>query len=282
MNEEVKEIVEVEENVVSVMNPYELIQMAVQNNAGADHLEKLMDLQDRYDDKLAKKAFNIAILNFQAECPAIDRNKEGHNCKYATLSHIKKTIQPILLEFGLSYQYKIGYDMEVIDGDLHDALTVTCVLKHVDGHSITNTMKAYPDDSGSKNEIQSRGSAVTYLQRYTLVGILGLTSVDTDDDGKAADAGGSLLSKRHGLAVRTLFETIYIIKHAIIDEQLDVAAEAWFELEGDEKADLWLAPTKGGIFTTDERKMIKSDDFRKAHYGEDVYKDMAKRQEKDD
>ena len=46
-------------------------------------------------------------------------------------------------------------------------------------------------------------------------------------------------------------------------------ASAWFELSDDEKKALWIAPTKGGAFTTKEREVIKSSEFRKAHFGED-------------
>ena len=47
-------------------------------------------------------------------------------------------------------------------------------------------MSASPDTSGSKNAVQSIGSTVTYLQRYTLYSILGLASAEQDDDGGAA------------------------------------------------------------------------------------------------
>ena len=45
-------------------------------------------------------------------------------------------------------------------------------------------MTGAPDTSGSKNSIQSRGSAVSYLQRYSLVGALGLTTADEDMDAR--------------------------------------------------------------------------------------------------
>ena len=41
-------------------------------------------------------------------------------------------------------------------------------------------------------------------------------------------------------------------------------AEGWNELDNNTKEALWLAPTKGGIFTTEERQVLKSDEFFKA------------------
>jgi hypothetical protein len=44
-----------------------------------------------------------------------------------------------------------------------------------------------PDTSGSKNPIQALGSAVSYLQRYTLLSLAGLATEDQDDDGATAE-----------------------------------------------------------------------------------------------
>lgn len=45
------------------------------------------------------------------------------------------------------------------------------------------------------------------------------------------------------------------------------AAEAWFELSREEKIALWIAPSDGGPFTTEERKILKSKEFRELYYG---------------
>jgi len=64
-------------------------------------------------------------------------------------------------------------------------VSVTCVVSHVDGHSEENTLSANNDTSGSKNAIQAVGSAVTYLERYSLKAALGLAAAE-DDDAQAA------------------------------------------------------------------------------------------------
>jgi hypothetical protein len=45
-------------------------------------------------------------------------------------------------------------------------------------------MSAAADTTGSKNPIQARGSAIEYLKRYTLIGSLGLSTADSDIDGR--------------------------------------------------------------------------------------------------
>lgn len=75
---------------------------------------------------------------------------------------------------------------------------------------------------------------------------------------------------------RSVFEnaaSILMIKKGIAEKNLSMAAEAWFELDADSKSALWVAPTKGGIFTTQEREVIKSSEFRQAFYGADQGKE---------
>ena len=61
------------------------------------------------------------------------------------------------------------------------AITVTCRLSHVAGHHIETTLSAPPEQSGSKNSVQAVGSTVSYLQRYTALSLLGLTTADMPD-----------------------------------------------------------------------------------------------------
>ena len=44
----------------------------------------------------------------------------------------------------------------------------------------------------------------------------------------------------------------------------DNIAEAFAEISNEDKQALWLAPSKGGVFTTAERDALKSDEFNAA------------------
>ena len=68
-------------------------------------------------------------------------------------------------------------------------------------------------------------------------------------------------------AVLSNHSSIVAIKEGIALGNLSEAAEEWFTLEEDIKASLWIAPSKGGVFTTREREVIKSSEFRIAHFG---------------
>ncbi len=65
-------------------------------------------------------------------------------------------------------------------------------------------------------------------------------------------------------------ESIMAIKAAISMGDLSSASEEWFSLDNDVKARLWKAPSKGGPFTTREREIIHSTEFRTANEGADA------------
>jgi len=69
----------------------------------------------------------------------------------------------------------------------------------------------------------------------------------------------------HNAKVMEHIDTIQVMKQAFDSENLSTAAEAWAELSEDDQRVLWVAPSKGGMFTTKEREIIKSTEFRMAH-----------------
>ena len=70
----------------------------------------------------------------------------------------------------------------------------------------------------------------------------------------------------HNEAWRNNSVSIYFIKEYInMDEpKWESVAEAWGEISTEDKQALWLAPSKGGVFTTAERAALKSDEFNAA------------------
>jgi hypothetical protein len=70
----------------------------------------------------------------------------------------------------------------------------------------------------------------------------------------------------HNEAWRNNSASIYFVKEYInMDEpKWENVAEAWAEIPNEEKLALWLAPSKGGVFTTAERAALKSDEFNAA------------------
>ncbi len=53
------------------------------------------------------------------------------------------------------------------------------------------------------------------------------------------------------------YSSVEAIKTYLSSNELDLAKEAWNEIPQQEQMDLWLATSKGGCFTTEERKLLK-------------------------
>lgn len=170
------------------MTPMAMLDKAIASGAGVDVLERLMALQERWQAGEARRSFDEAMAAAKSEIPVIAKNREVDftsgkgrtNYRHEDLAEIARTVDPILSKYGLSYRYKVS-------SAPNEPVTVTCIVSHRSGHSEETTLTAGRDDSGNKNSIQSIGSTVTYLQRYTLKAALGLAA-STDDDGGASEA----------------------------------------------------------------------------------------------
>lgn len=163
-----------------------LVQMAIQQNASIETIERLLQMQEAHERRLAEKAFYKGLAGFRSEVPVITKNATGHNSKYASLDNVADTINPLLAKNGLSFYW----DHEDVSGGIR----VRCILEHSDGHvRESGWLSSPPDKSGGKTDIHAKGSALKYLMRYTLEAALGL-STGGDDDGKTATPTPSGLS----------------------------------------------------------------------------------------
>lgn len=162
--------------------PMDLLSMAVEQDASLERLEKLMELQERWEAREASRAFVSALAAFKADPPKLEKNKQVSyttskgqtSYKHATLDGITDVLNPALSKHGLSFRWEIQQDDKII--------RVTCILQHHLGHFEAVTMSGVQDESGQKNALQQMGSTVTYLQRYTLLAITGMSTSDQDTD----------------------------------------------------------------------------------------------------
>lgn len=165
----------------AVATPAMLLQIAVQQGADLDKLERLMALQERYEANEARRAYNDAFARFKSAAVKLVKNKEVaagplSGKRYAELHSVVNAVTPELSANGLSASWRITKDDK-------EWIEVTCTLSHVLGHSESVSMGGPPDTGGAKNGIQARASTVSYLERYTLKAILGLSEQDDDSDG---------------------------------------------------------------------------------------------------
>jgi hypothetical protein len=166
-------------------SPASMMLAAMQQGADLAQIEKMMDLQARWEATEARKAYNAAFSAFKAEAVHIVRNKDVTagplaGKSYAELHSVVDALTPALSRHGLSASWKLTKDEK-------DWMEVTCFLRHVNGHEESVSMGGPPDNGGAKNAIQARASTKTYLERYTLKAICGVAEGGDDNDG----AGGA-------------------------------------------------------------------------------------------
>lgn len=176
--------------------PAILLQMAVEQGADLDKLERLMALQERWEATESRKAYDRAFSDFKAEAVRILKNREVtdgplRGKSYAELFAVVNAVTPALSKHGLSSSWKITRDEP-------QWIEVTCTLKHVGGHFETVAMGGPPDAGGAKNAIMARASTVTYLERYTLKAITGLSEQGDDDDGGHRQGQGEAAATESG------------------------------------------------------------------------------------
>jgi hypothetical protein len=170
---------------------------------------------------------------------------------YADLTSVVKAVKEPFSQSGLSYvQFPHSSDRGV---------GVTTRLMHTSGQWLESEF-VLPI---AKNDPQGAGSAITYARRYALQSVAGIPTADDDAEAAMFQARKTVEQWKTELAT-----SISAIKDGIESGDMSSAAEAWFELSEEEKTAIWVATTKGGPFSTEERAIMKSTEFKTSLTGE--------------
>lgn len=137
------------------------------NTLALTELRNIPDLAKLYE-ALAKAQLEIKLTQRDSENPYF-------KSKYANLGSVIEASRPALAKNGLCVFHRQELTTE-------GQSILVCTLAHSSGQYIESRFRVVP----AKNDIQSLGSYMTYLRRYSYVAICGLA--DTDDDGEAAVA----------------------------------------------------------------------------------------------
>ena len=177
-------------------SPMEIISKAVEGGTDVEVLNRMFDLYERDQARIARVEFDKAMAKFQGECPSIPKSKKADRYTYAPIEEIMRRIQPALTANGLSVRFDSKFDK---DG----YMTALCTVGHSGGHKETSEFIC-PVDKDNKTKInvsQQAGSANAYAKRYALGNALNLTYGD-DDDGEAA--GTKFVNKIQASEIETL------------------------------------------------------------------------------
>jgi hypothetical protein len=172
-------------------------------NVDIDKMERLLAMQERVQERMAKQVFTEAKIAMRPELPEVTmkghiviRDKNNANViiqdtPFARFEDIHDAVVPILTQHGFDLAFRNGLSPE-------GKVRVTTILSHVGGHAEETVFDLPHDSSGSKNSVQAVGSSTSYGKRYGVLSALNIKVSGEDDDGQAAsykDSKGEPLAR---------------------------------------------------------------------------------------
>ena len=127
-----------------------------------------------------------ALAKAQAEMPVavFDATNPFLKSKYASLGAVIQASRPILAKHKLSLvQFPISGGSATGQGS-GDCIGVESILAHESGEFVAERIVIPLTEEKGKSKVQSAGSTLTYLRRYSWASILGMYS-DEDSDGSS-------------------------------------------------------------------------------------------------
>lgn len=254
-----------------------LVEKAMTNpEVDVSKMQAILAMQEQVYDKNAQIEFNRAMSEMQNEIPCIEKNGaitvNGQvRSKYAKFEDIMYVVKPIMSAHGFSILFKI---------DTAECVSITGVLMHKSGHQVETTMRLPIDSSGSKNSVQALGSSVQYGKRYVLCALTNISTSDDDDGVVAGGAPEKIISEkakaqvvdymvRYMACLRENIDSVLAVRGCTEeggDITINDAAALWYDMpEEDQMMIYGLATKKGGFLTTQERALLKSEEFLSAH-----------------
>lgn len=130
--------------------------------------------KQKMDNQLT--ALLTALNKVQGELKPVEKSKSNPHfrSKYATLEDILEVAIPLLSKHGLVLIQSLA--------GTETSPTLETIIAHVSGQNIKSTAPLFCKELTS----QGLGSAITYMRRYSLMAILGISTTDEDDDGNRA------------------------------------------------------------------------------------------------
>ena len=120
------------------------------------------------------------LMDVQREIPTMPKNKDGYGYKYTDLDTITSVIKPILARHDIAYMQSVGTNEQGQN-------ILTTRIFNRDGEYIEDST-ILPIIQGTKNNsAQTLGMSITYMRRYALCAMFGITS-DEDVDANTFNA----------------------------------------------------------------------------------------------
>lgn len=167
--------------------PTLLIREAMSASAvSTEKLAALLAVRQMWEADEARKAFYLALAEFQSGAPIVEKGDDANGKPYARMDRIWRTVKPLLTQVGFSVSWQVA---EIKNDEL---LGIYChmegTLAHRHGHFLSLRFNmpvpdAITNSSGKavQNKAQVFGSALTYCERYSTCAALGIVTGEDDD-----------------------------------------------------------------------------------------------------
>lgn len=167
-----------------------IAKLASNPNADPDKIERFLAMREKELERMAKQAFNAAMVAAQAEMPQVvrDADNDQTRSRYARYETISEAIQPIITKHGFALTFSEG------ETPKPNHIRTVCDVVHEAGHEKQYYADIPFDNVGmkgnaNKTNTHAYGSTKSYGKRYLKCEIFDVAVKNQDDDGNAAGGG---------------------------------------------------------------------------------------------
>lgn len=161
--------------------PAELIESAVNAGTNLVELEKLLEIQIKYEANEARKSYAKSFSIAQANMVPVMKNKYNSHTKskYSELADVIETAQPIYTKEGFSVTFNEGVTQ------LPEHARILADVLHFGGHKETYFLDVPLDGKGIEGKtnmtrIHGKASSIAYGRRYLMCMIWNIPTADND------------------------------------------------------------------------------------------------------
>jgi ERF superfamily protein len=147
-------------------------------------INQLKPIDQNHSNDLKDLFTSLAKAQGEMESASLNKENPFFKTRYSDFASVVKSTRPSLTKYGLSVCQTIHHND---DGQLW----LTTRLAHSTGQWIDSKVRIVP----SKNDIQTLGSYLTYMKRYTYASIVGSIDGDDDDGERAMIDAREILAK---------------------------------------------------------------------------------------
>lgn len=155
-----------------------------------DKLDRLLQMRERENARVAEQAFHAALAEAQTEMHPVgtDSDNPQTRSRYASYAALDRAVRPIYAGHGFALSFNTA------DAPGPEQARIVCDVSHVGGHTRRYHIDMPVDGKDARGgdvmtKTHAVGSGVSYGMRYLLRMIFNL-AIDYDDDGNAAGGRG--------------------------------------------------------------------------------------------